>query len=200
MPARVHAIPRDGGRRFTFPLLIDTVVENLHARAAPAAVQQARAVFAARGLTEPSDIIPVAPNEPRTLWIPGVEDPYGNVSSPPPEMPTPLQLRIAVPPDANVVALRLQYDAGDDEQEPEEGHRDGIAALRVCLRIDEPIRYAFRDGALAVETDLLAATATGRIELESGQVGRLRGHTLYVSMTNASDEDFELLVTIMIER
>lgn len=199
--ANVQSMHGAGGRRFTFPLIVELLLTELSQRAEPAAVERAREVFAARGLTAPSDIIAIEPSKPRPLWVPGVEDPYGNVSSPLLEMPTPLQLRLLIPADATGIVITLGCDAeGDDEEDANQQRRGGIAALRVCLRIAEPVRYAFRAGTLAVETDLLATTPTGVIELERAQVERLRGHTLYLSITNASDDDLELLVTAAIER
>jgi hypothetical protein len=199
--AKVQSMRGVDERRFTFPLLVDLILANLRQRAEPAAVERAREVFAARGLMAPSDVVALEPGKPRTLWIPGIEDPYGNVTLPPAEMPAPLQLCVLIPPDATGIAITLGCDAeGDDEEDAERRHRGGVAALRVCLRVAEPVRYAFRAGTLAVETDLLATTPTGVIELARAQVERLRGHKLHLSITNSSDDDLELRVTAAIER
>ncbi|MBU0617681.1 MAG: hypothetical protein KKI02_08180 [Planctomycetes bacterium] len=195
---RQDAAPAAGARCYTFPLIAELLLKRLRERLEPTTLNEVRQVLAARGLTGPSDIVRLEPDQPRRLWVPGTDDLLASDLSAQTEAPTPLQLRFAVTPNAVEIVASVTVDEDDDAGEHEERDGPHSAALTVYLRADQPVRYELRDDTLVVDADLQAIAVEGDIELIGDSIERLRGREVYVSVTNSSEHDLDVLATVTI--
>ena len=193
------------GAGFTFPRVVEAVLRHVGRKAKPAQLSQVRQVFVDRGLTVTSDIIPIEPGEPRRLWMPGPDDAFEADLPQLDAVPAPLQLRLAVPPDADGLTIIV---VEDDDEEEEDGHADDDATepalpragFRIYVGIDHPVRFLLEDETLTVQADLQATTAQDTVRFTGDQVGLLRGKEVYLSIANPTEDTTDLLVAVAVHR
>ncbi len=191
LPALVHG--DDGsGSTYGFPLVVEQVLAHLPGNLDPARRERAMRVFDRRGLTAPSRIVDLEPGRPRSLWLPGSSDTYGNVGSRSGGLPSPLQLRFAVPADAEAVSIAVRFEMDD------ESPRGAPGTIRVFGRVGEAVRWAGGDETATPTADGEWAVVRDTLDLEAEFVERLRGRDLFLSLAMASEEDADVEVVVRI--
>jgi|GEM_PF-3242254 len=188
MPRLVQEGRRSGERCPTFGFVANRILAHLQRAIVGDSVDQARRLFAARGLMSDCDVVPLAIGERRRLWLPGIADSFGNVESRQGGLPAPLQMRIDVPDECTALSISLSMEADDDEP------REAVA-FRIDLRAEKPVRYTLDGENLETDSDWFESTTSSAIEIGAERIDALRGRALFVSIRTTAEDDVGLSVS-----
>ena len=188
---KVWTGPVAGPRRFTFPRVVELILAHLRAESGATLAEECRRIFAARGLTEPSYVVPLELGEWRGLWLPGLDDLREVGLDALNAAPSAIQLRMNVPAGAQRLAVEVACD--DDAREIE------VSGLILHARFECPVHYNLSGQAVNVETEVRKEFSGRRVEMAGAELARLRGRDIYLSLASMATEAMDLDVRVTIE-